>query len=126
MVSEFGKSAKNILPELTLIAYPNSGEVFEWDGHYTFDQLKDNPEKATEMNMESFYGKWIGKKVTLGQSKRRQCVKIQRLLHRLCGLKWFFLVSQSSTSSVSNLMENFWFFIFIGFLNYFLSLLLHL
>ena len=76
-----------------MIAYLNSGEVFEWDGHYTFDQLKDNPEKATEMNMESFYGKWIGKKVTLGQSKRRQCVKIQRLLHRLCGLKWFFGIS---------------------------------
>ena len=62
VVSQFGKSAKAILPDLTLIAYPNSGEVFAWDGHYTFDQLKANPEKATEMNMESFYGKWVGKK----------------------------------------------------------------
>jgi len=62
VVSQFGKSAKEILPNLTLIAYPNSGEVFSWDGHYTFDQLKGNPEKANEMNMESFYGKWVGKK----------------------------------------------------------------
>ena len=62
VVSQFGKSAKAILPDLTLIAYPNSGEVFAWDGHYTFDQLKANPDKATEMNMESFYGKWVGKK----------------------------------------------------------------